>query len=159
MQSFKNLLIPFISVFAIGALSGYFSRMGTQGWYAELPQATLTPPAIWFRIVWSILYVLQALSFWLILRAEASALRTLCIKLFSGQLILQLAWCFCFFFLGQTGLGLILMLALLWVVWNMLKSFAKVSQTAAYLNYPLFAWLAFATWLNISYVWINGAVI
>ena len=52
-----------------------------------------------------------------------------------------------------------LMLALLWVVWNMLKSFAQVSQTAAYLNYPLFAWLAFATWLNISYVWINGAVI
>ena len=159
MKKFLKLVYSVFLVLATNILCGEITREGILLWYNSTPKTAITPPNVVFPIVWSILYVLQALSFWLILRAEASALRTLCIKLFSGQLILQLAWCFCFFFLGQTGLGLMLMLALLWVVWNMLKSFAQVSQTAAYLNYPLFAWLAFATWLNISYVWINGAVI
>lgn len=39
----------------------------------------------------------------------------------------------------------------------MIGSFAQIDKFAAALNYPYFIWLLFALWLNISFVWLNGA--
>lgn len=50
-----------------------------------------------------------------------------------------------------------MLLFLAWTVRRMIGSFAQIDKFAAALNYPYFIWLLFALWLNISFVWLNGA--
>lgn len=80
-------------------------------------------------------------------------------RLFFSQLLFQMVWCFCFFYLGYTGAGIAVLLFLAWTVRRMIGSFAQIDKFAAALNYPYFIWLLFALWLNISFVWLNGASI
>ena len=56
----------------VGVTAGFFQRSAIEEWYPLLHKSAITPPAIVFPIVWSILYVLMGLSLcFLIKRNEA----------------------------------------------------------------------------------------
>lgn len=156
MNIISRLLVSFGAVAVTAAASSYFTLSGVTGWYTAAEKAPLTPPSEWFRVIWGILYLLLAVSYFLVLGKPRSTSKLLAGRLFFGQLLLQIIWCFCFFYLGYPGIGAAVLLFLLWISWRMLKNFAAVSTSAAVLNYPLFIWLLLAFWLNISFVYING---
>lgn len=136
----------------VGLLSGLLSRTATASFGASALQSPLSPPAIVFPIVWTILYALMGIGAARIRLAPASTQRSRSMNLFITQLIVIFFWSLIFFNAGAYGFALIWLL-LLWalVLW-MILSFRKTDPLAALLQVPYLLWLTFAAYLNYA-VW------
>ena len=138
---------------AVGALSGWLSRTGTEIFSEIAQQPPLSPPAWLFPVVWTILYALMGVSAARIWLSEPSRERSRGLNLFVAQLIVNFFWSLIFFNLQAYGFALI-WLILLWVLvaW-MILSFRKTDRLAAWLQVPYLIWLTFAAYLNAG-VWV-----
>lgn len=159
MNNFRKIAYSLVVVAITAYISSYFTRFGVYNWYALLDKPTLTPPDSYFRIIWGILYFLMVISFYMVLRKAKGRDYQQAHQIFLSQLLLQIIWCFFFFFMGYIGIAMAVIILLDWMVWRMLKNFHKTSPEAALLNYPYFIWLIYATWLNISFVYLNGLIV
>ena len=138
---------------AVGLLSGLLSRNATASFGESALQSPLSPPAIVFPIVWTILYALMGVSAARISLSTQSPQRSRGLNLFIAQLIVNFFWSLIFFNAGAYGFALI-WLILLWVlVLCMILSFRKVDPLAALLQIPYLLWLTFAAYLNYA-VWM-----
>lgn len=137
----------------VGLLSGLLSRSATASFGETALQPPLSPPAILFPIVWTILYALMGISAARISLAPTSPQRSRGLNLFIAQLIVNFFWSLIFFNAGAYGFSL-LWLLLLWVLvlW-MILTFRKVDLLAALLQIPYLLWLTFAAYLNYS-IWM-----
>ena len=156
MNNFGKLIYSLLVVAMTALISSYFTRFGIYNWYAILDKPMLTPPDYSFRIVWGILYLLMAVSFYIIQIKAQGAEYTESVRLFFSQLLLQIIWTFAFFYLGFMGVALGIILLLDFVVWIMIKNFKKTDILAANLLYPYFIWILYASYLNFSFVYLNG---
>ena len=140
---------------AIGALSGWLTREGTEIFNQTIIKPPLTPPSIVFPIVWAILYALMGIGAARVSMAPPSNERSKGLKLFIAQLIVNFFWSLLFF--NQQAFGLsFLWLILLWVlVACMILTFQKVDSTAANLQIPYLLWLTFAAYLNLGVWYLN----
>lgn len=137
---------------AAGALAGFLTRQGMKN-YETVLKPVLTPPDIVFPIVWTILYALMGIGAARIYMAPESEERTLSLKLFAVQLIVNFFWSLLFFNAQAFGFSF-LWLLLLWIlILAMILSFKKVDKTAAWLQLPYLLWVTFATYLNYM-VWM-----
>ena len=124
---------------AAGFISGLLSRNATQAFGETVLQPPLSPPAIVFPIVWTILYALMGIG----------AARVV-------QLIVNFFWSLIFFNAGAYGFAFLWLLLLIAVVVWMILSFRRSDPLAAMLQIPYLLWLIFAAYLN-SGVWtLNG---
>ena len=145
----KNILIPLL----VGGLAALLTR-NSMAAFAALNQPPISPPDILFPIVWTILYTLMGVSFYLIetavvpsdLKAEARFLYTL-------QLIVNFLWPVFFFNLNWYLFSFFWIILLIIIVLHMMKQFSYISKLAVYLNIPYLIWLIFASYLNYG-VWI-----
>lgn len=137
----------------VGALSGWLTREGSRTFGETVLQPPLSPPAIVFPIVWTILYALMGISTARFSLAQQSPERSRGLNLFVVQLIVNFFWSPIFFNAGAYGFAL-LWLILLWalVLWTIL-TFRKVDPLAALLQIPYLIWLTFAAYLNYG-VWV-----
>lgn len=140
---------------AVGALSGWLTRDGTQSFGQTVVQPPLSPPAIVFPIVWGILYALMGISAARIYLAEPSKARSRGLNLFIAQLAVNFLWSPIFFNAQAYGFAFFWLL-LLWVLvlW-MIITFYKVDKPAAYLQLPYLFWLTFAAYLNAGVWYLN----
>jgi tryptophan-rich sensory protein len=100
--------------------------------------------------VWTVLYVLIAVSGWLVWRRTGWS-RALTV--YAVQLALNAAWTPIFFGFGRYGLALV-EIVLLWVlIGATVLLFRPVSRVAAGLLLPYWAWVTFATALNAA-IWL-----
>ena len=75
-------------------------------WYKQLDKPRWRPPDWLFAPVWTVLYVLIALSGWLVWREEGIAGAALPLGVYVLQLLLNAAWTPIFFGLQRPGLAL-----------------------------------------------------
>ena len=138
---------------AVGLISGLLSRSATQSFGETALQPPLSPPAIVFLIVWTILYALMGFGAARVSVTPQSADRSRGLNLFITQLIVNFFWSLIFFNAKAYGFALI-WLILLWilVLW-MILVFRKVDPFTAYLQIPYLLWLTFAAYLNYG-VWM-----
>lgn len=152
MIKFKNLvvsiLIPLFAVF-LGNLLGNSS----QG-YNELIQPSFAPPGFIFPIVWTILYTLMGISFYIVYNSN-SEYKTKAIIVYFIQLILNTLWTLIFFRLNLLLFAFIWILAIIVFVILMIYYFYKINKTAAFLQIPYLLWLIFASVLNFSIYLLN----
>lgn len=149
MPSFVRLVLCLVLCLGLGAAAGFFTAQGIPVWYANLVKPAWTPPNIVFPIVWNILYVLMAVSLYLLWdRTPATPARSRAITLFFVQLALNFAWSPVFFTLHWVwaALGIILALALTLVL--IVRAAWPVNRTAALLLLPYLAWVLYASTLN-----------
>lgn len=137
---------------AVGALSGWLTREGTQIYAQTIVKPPLSPPGWVFPVVWAILYALMGIGAAKVYQAPASKTRSMGLNLFITQLVVNFFWSPIFFNLQDFGFSL-LWLLLLWglVLW-MILAFRKVKPLAAKLQIPYLLWLTFAAYLNFG-VW------
>lgn len=137
---------------AVGALSGWLTREGTQIYAQTIVKPPLSPPGWVFPVVWAILYALMGIGAAKVYQAPASKTRSMGLNLFITQLVVNFFWSPIFFNLQAFGFAL-LWLLLLWglVLW-MILVFRKVDPLAAKLQIPYLLWLTFAAYLNFG-VW------
>lgn len=124
-------------------------------WYKELTQPLWTPPPWLFGPVWTVLYIMMAVSAWLVWkRADASNARWP-LMLFGIQLVLNIAWSWVFFGMKSPVLALIEILLLLFAIALTMIIFWKISRMASLLLAPYIVWVMFATSLNVGFWWLN----
>lgn len=145
-------------VVALGFLSGRVANSGyANRWFAALDKPALMPPGWAFGVAWTILYIMMALAFAMILHARGARLRGLAIALFLVQLALNLLWSPLFFRAHQVGDALSLILVLLVVVIVTTALFWRIRKAAGVMLLPYIAWLAFASFLNYEIGRLNPA--
>ena len=141
---------------SIGALSGLLSRPGMEGFQETVNQPPLSPPAILFPIVWTLLYGLMGFSVAKVRLAAPSELRSRGVNLFIAQLIVNFFWSLIFFDARSFALAFLWLLLLWGLVFWMIITFRKVDAKAALLQVPYLLWLTFAAYLSGG-VWVLNA--
>lgn len=152
-KKWKVYLFWVVLSLGVGALSGFLSRDGMELYEALAVKPPLSPPAVLFPIVWSILYVLMGVGGARIYLTQPVPQRSKALNLFAAQLAVNFFWSLIFFNLQAFDFAL-LWLLLLWglVAW-MILTFSKLDKWAALLQLPYLLWLTFAAWLNAG-VWL-----
>lgn len=95
---------------------------------------------------------MMAVSAWNVWRGRQRHDVRIPLALFGAQLALNTAWSMIFFGFRQPGLAAIEIVPLWSIIVATLRSFARISGTAAWLLVPYLAWVSFATALNLS-IW------
>ncbi|WP_296626898.1 TspO/MBR family protein [uncultured Negativibacillus sp.] len=157
-QSLLALALNLVLVAAVSGLSVLLSGDG-MGRYPDLVRPPFSPPGIVFPVVWTILFILMAVSAWMILRSLTEvfsikgALYSSSLLLYFVQLIVNLLWPVLFFRLSLYLPALLWLVLLIVLVVQMIRSFYRVNKTAALLQIPYLLWLVFAGYLNLG-VWL-----
>ena len=150
-----KLIVSLFLPLSVGAVAGMFTSQAVPIWYASLNRPSFSPPNWVFGPVWTTLYILLGISFFLIWKENPTRERNLAIKVFSIQMLLNFAWSFIFFYFNLIGVALIEII-LLWIsISLMIYLFYKIKPLAAYLNIPYLLWVSFATILNAGYYLLN----
>ena len=149
-MSFSSVLPLFVFLviaFAV-ASSGAIFKPGA--WYRALDKPSWTPPNWAFPVVWSVLFVLIAVSGWLVWREVGVA--TSAFVLYAVQYGLNGLWSYLFFGRRRPDLAFFDIVALWLSIVATIFAFAPISATAAWLLVPYAAWVTIAGCLNFS-VW------
>jgi benzodiazapine receptor len=152
----KKLLGMFIWILAfqlIGYFLGHITQANIDTWYGALDKSNLTPPAIVFPVVWSILYAMIALSGWSLWQQRQQPKAKIALGFFSAQMILNWSWSPLFFNFHLIALSFycIILIALLTLITIFLtKNKFKLSSI---MLVPYFIWLLFASYLN-GVIWM-----
>lgn len=148
---FISLLIPL----CLGYIAGLFTAEAVPDWFASLNKPSFSPPNWIFGPVWTVLYIILGISFFLIWKQPANKKRDIAIVVFLTQLLLNFGWSFIFFYFNMIGLALV-EIVLLWIsIVLMLVLFYRIKPLAAYINIPYLLWVTFATILNAFYYILN----
>ncbi|ASB49152.1 TspO/MBR family protein [Alkalitalea saponilacus] len=150
-----KLLVSLALPLSVGAIAGMFTAQAVPEWYASLNRPSFSPPNWIFGPVWTTLYLLMGISFFIVWKQDASRERNLAIIVFFIQLLLNFAWSFLFFYFKMPGLALIEIILLWFSIILMFFSFYNVKPLAAYLNIPYFLWVSFAIALNAGFYFLN----
>ena len=151
----KKLVISIAIPLFVGGIAGFITKDSMMQ-FETMAKPPLSPPGWLFPIVWTILYTLMGISSYLIATsgaeeekiAEAQAV-------YYFQLALNFLWPLLFFGLNWYLFAFLELLALWVMVIVMIRRFADISRTAAYLNVPYLIWLTFAAYLNFGVWWLN----
>ena len=148
-QSWLSLL-PFVALcFAVAAIGSWFTTGSVKTWYAGLQRPDWTPPDWIFGPVWTVLYLLMAISAWLVWSAVGWGAA---LTLFTIQLMLKALWSLMFFGMHRVGAAYAEILLLWMMLIATAVAFLPVSLLAAWLLLPYIAWVAFASYLNFR-IW------
>ena len=141
---------------AVGALSGWLSREATEVYSTTIQQPPLSPPAILFPIVWSILYALMGIGAARVWLNTSGSIRANAILLFFLQLAVNFFWSPIFFNLQAFGFAFFWLILLWLLIFAMYQSFSRADPLAARLQIPYLLWVAFAGYLTAG-VWLLNA--
>lgn len=133
---------------AVGFLSGFLTRGGTELYARMLEKPPLSPPGWVFPVVWTVLFALMGIGAARIYAAPPSQARSRALNLFVIQLAVNFLWSPIFFNARAYGAALLWLLLLWALVALMILRFRQTDQTAARLQLPYLLWLTFAAYLN-----------
>lgn len=140
------------------ALLGGIASANAGDFYAQLVQPAWAPPAWLFGPVWSVLYLLMALSAILVWNAGSFVRYRIELGMFLVQLALNGLWSWLFFAWGLGGIAFA-EIVLLWVaIVATVILFWRVRPLAGWLLAPYLIWVSFAAALNFT-LWQNNAAL
>ncbi len=142
------LLLVTLAVVAGGQFTG-------GEWYPTMQQPSWNPPAMLMAPLWAVVYVLVAVSAWMIWETRRG-LAAAALALWAVQLPLSVCWSWMYFGLHRPGWALGVMT--LWLAISVLVflSFRPIKTQAANLTLPVIAWLLFSWLLNLVQWHMNG---
>ena len=148
-------LLGFVVACVLVASSGAVFRPGA--WYESLRKPWWRPPNWLFAPAWTALYIMIAISGWLVWRKAGFAGAAAPLAVYGVQLLLNAAWSGFFFGLRRMDLALV-DVSLLWLsILALILLFAPIDATAAWLLVPYLAWVSFAAFLNLTMLRLNPA--
>lgn len=122
--------------------------------YGVLIQPPLAPPGWLFPVVWTILYILMGISFYLILESNSYTEDSVYVVYFS-QLLVNGLWSIFFFAFKWRLFSIFWLLLLIVLIVVMIEKFYKINKWAGLLQTPYLIWCCFAIYLNIGIYLLN----
>ena len=144
--------ISLLITLATGGVSALLTNMGMES-YKAAQKPALTPPDIVFPVVWTVLFILMAISAARIYLAPASRQRSRGLLIYALQLAFNFFWSVLFFNFQAYGLAFLWIIVLWVLIALMIISFTKTDRTAGLLQIPYLLWVTFAAYLNFM-VWL-----
>lgn len=158
MLKHPALALLFFIFLSFGAafLGSALTADSVRTWYVGLRKPSLTPPSWVFGPVWSLLYLLMAISAWLVWRGAGFSGARPAFALFFMQLAFNVLWSAIFFGLHRPGVALAEIVVLEIAIIATAVQFSYFSRTAFWLMVPYIVWVAFATFLNLRIWQLNA---
>jgi tryptophan-rich sensory protein len=130
--------------------------MTTYDWYQELLKPSWAPPSWIFGPVWTVLYILMAVSFGAVFyRCATGRLAWTVAMPFVLNIIFNLAFTPLQFGLRNNLLAavdiLLVLSTLVWALWSIRPILSWVTLA----NIPYLLWVSFATVLQLTITWMN----
>lgn len=150
--NWKKLILIIIVTFLVGSFFSIFT-MNNMDTFSELNKP-IEIPGILFPIVWSILYLLMSISYYIVSNKKDEDKKEAEVA-YAIQLIINSLWSLIFFGFDAYLFAFIWLLLLLISIIIMIIRFYKVDKSAAYLQIPYLLWVIFAGYLNISIYFLN----
>lgn len=145
---FTSLFYIFLPI-VIGFITSIFIDTSN---YQNLIKPMFSPAKMVFPIVWSILYLLIGISYYLYKKTNYFSLTDIIYYL---QLFFNFLWSFLFFNLDFKFFSIIWLIILILIVIILFIRYLKESKISAYLIIPYIIWLFIALYLNISIFILN----
>ena len=139
------LLVSLLISLGTGVIAGFLT-FGSMAQYQEMYHPLFSPPGWVFPVVWLFLYTLMGIASYRIYLKNPKAE---VLKLYLIQLAVNFFWPVFFFNLGWQLFAAVWLLVLWYLVFVMIKEFARIDEGAARLMIPYLVWLTFAAYLNI----------
>lgn len=139
------LLVSLLISLGTGVIAGFLT-FGSMAQYQEMYHPPLAPPGWVFPVVWLLLYTLMGIASYRIYLKNPKAE---VLKLYLIQLAVNFFWPVFFFNLEWQLFASVWLLVLWYLVFVMIKEFARIDEGAARLMIPYLVWLTFAAYLNI----------
>ncbi len=161
LNNTAKLIIAIVVSELAGVIGAVFTTPSIPTWYAGLARPLFSPPNWIFGPVWTTLFALMGISFFLIwkdyslIRANRRVVQIWKwgVSFFILQLILNTLWSIIFFGLHNPG-GAFAEIIILWLaILATIIAFAKISRIAAWLLVPYILWVSFAGYLNYA-IWM-----
>lgn len=152
-KEFLMLAVSVVIAEMAGLIGSYFTMPAIGGWYATLQKPSFSPPNWVFAPVWTTLFFLMGVAFYLIWRQRANGknIKT-AVLVFFQQLALNVLWSALFFGLAKPGLAFGEIIVLWFAILMTIFYFAKISKKSGWLLAPYLVWVSFATVLNF-FIW------
>ncbi|MEG1505992.1 MAG: TspO/MBR family protein [Bacilli bacterium] len=142
--NFKKLFISIFITFAFGLLFSFFIHD------FDTSNISIIPSYV-FPIVWTILYFLMGISFYIITESTSQS-KEKAIIFYILQLIFNSLWTLFFFGLKLYTFSFVWIILLIILVVLMITEFYKINKVAAYLNIPYFIWLLIASKILFNFL-------
>lgn len=140
-------LLPIVGGALVGLIiSGYMN-------YGDMVKPPLSPPSYIFPIVWTILYILMGISYFVATKDKENNKEL--DQIYLLQLLVNFMWPIIFFVLKMYFTAFLWIILLLILVIVMIKELLKINKISGYLQIPYLIWLLFATYLNIGIFLLN----
>ncbi len=132
------------------------SASASAAWYSQLIKPFFAPPASVFGPVWTVLYIIIAISFGYVLWQTLKRRLPFAVLLpFILNLIFNAAYTPIQFGLKNNMLASVdILLVLGTLIWALTAIWNRV-RWVAYVNIPYLLWVMFATVLQLSITWLN----
>lgn len=144
---FKAITIPVV----IGTIVGCIISGSID--YNSLKQPFLSPPSIFFPIVWSILYILMGISYGIL--DSKSQMDNKSKTIYYLQLFVNSLWSILFFTLKWRLFAFSWLILLLALILIMIDNFYGKNRISGLIQIPYLLWTIFAGYLNLSIYLLN----
>ena len=152
-----GLVAWLVLCFGASAIGSSFTMPEIDGWFATLEKPSFNPPNWLFGPVWGVLFLLMAVSAWLVWRRFGFARAPAAMLVFFVQLIANVMWSILFFGLHSPSMAFYWICVLWSLIFSTIMLFWKKSSLAGTLLIPYLAWVTFAGLLNF-WIWrLNAA--
>jgi len=144
----------FIATFLAGIIGVLFVSTNVGSWYDGLVKPPLTPPALAFGVVWTMLYILSAVACsmtWC--RPKQDAHTEGWVRFYFVSLFLNTGWTIFFFGFHNITLAFLDSLVLGFFVVGLTSSAWELDRRISYLMMPYAVWLFFAAYLTAG-IWL-----
>ncbi|MBS1668086.1 MAG: tryptophan-rich sensory protein [Bacteroidetes bacterium] len=150
-----KLMLSILMTLAVGAIAGFATASNIDTWYALLKKPFFNPPNWVFAPVWTLLYLLMGIAFYLIWKQPKSKPRNMAIRFFFFQLFLNFLWSFLFFEFHHIALALFDIIILWVMILLTIILFSRLNKPAGWMLIPYLCWVGFATLLNVYILNLN----
>ena len=157
MKNWTKLVISIAIPVAVGSVAGLFTRPEIDRWYITINKPEWQPPNWLFGPVWTTLYIMMGIAFYLIWSSNASPIKKrTAVILWTVQLVFNFFWSYIFFRLHKIDLALAEIILLWLFILLTIFSFVRINKTAAWLLVPYISWVSFATLLTYAIYQLNS---
>ena len=144
-----KLIISIVICQLAGGIGAIFKVKAIPKWFIHLKKPSFNPPNWLFGPVWTILYLMMSISFYLIW-VSGFSLASLPLIAFFVQLILNVLWSALFFGARKPFMAFVEIIFLLISIVIVMILFYPNSHIAGYLLIPYLLWVMFASLLNFE---------
>ncbi|MDX2418874.1 MAG: TspO/MBR family protein [Xanthomonadales bacterium] len=152
MQRLVSLAVFLLLVVVAAAVGGQY--VGGD-WYLVMIKPSWNPTPMVMASVWGVLYVLMAVSAWMVWDTMRGLARV-ALGWWGLQLLLSIVWSWLFFGLNRIGWSMAVVSLWILVVLIVIRMFRPIKPEASNLMMPLAGWLVYIWALNFSQWHLNG---